>query len=202
MSLVHKLTIADYFSTHPVLYSSFPQQIGICKGRFFSILKYLHINDSYIRRGEPNHHQLHKICPMVNRLNEKFKILYTSETITVDEAMIPFKGRLAFRVYIQNKPNKYGVRLEVVANAANSVVLHFEAYTWSAEIESNTVNDLVWQLLSPVENRHYKISWTGDIHHQLFMKSWKFMPKAFKANLKNREVMRKQKKPPCHQMER
>ena len=80
---------------------------------------------------------------MVNRLNEKFKILYTSETITVDEAMIPFKGRLAFRVYIQNKPNKYGVRLEVVANAANSVVLHFEAYTWSAEIKSNTVNDLV-----------------------------------------------------------
>lgn len=61
---------------------------------------------------------------MVDLLNEKFKSLYTpSGELTLDEAVIPFRGQLRFKVYMKNKPNKYGARLEVVADASNGVVM-------------------------------------------------------------------------------
>lgn len=160
MSIVHKPSVRDYFSTTPILYSSFPSQIGLGRDRFMSIMKYLHLNDNstYIPRGEPNHDPLHKVRPMVDLMNDKFKTLYTpSSNLTLDEAMIPFRGRLGFKVYMKNKPNKYGVRLEVVADAANGVVLHFEAYTGAAANVSNTVTDLVIRMLSPFQGKNFKV---------------------------------------------
>ena len=122
MSLVKKPAIRDYFSTNPVLYSSFPSQIGMGRDRFLSIPRYFHINgnSTYIPRNQPNHDPLHKVRPFVNLLNQKFKELYSpSPDLTLDEAMIPFRRRVRFKVYMKGKPNKYGVRLEVVADAAN-----------------------------------------------------------------------------------
>lgn len=63
--------------------------------------------------------------------------------------MIPCTGQLRFNVYKKYKPHKYGVRLEVVADTSNGLVMHFEAYTGAAGGPSNTVEDLVLGTLSP-----------------------------------------------------
>ena len=211
MSLVKKPAMRDYFSTKPVLYSSFPSQIKLGRDRFLSILKYLHANDNstFIPRNEPNHDPLHKVRPLVDLLNRKFKELYTpSEDLTVDEAMIPFRGRVAFKVYMKNKPNKYGVRLEVVADASTGVVLHFEAYTGAAGGLSNSVTDLVTRILQPFEGKNFKVFmdrrysspelFTKLLEKKFYpvgtvVKSRKNMPKAFEKSLKKGEVINRRK---------
>lgn len=211
MSLVKKPALRDYFSTDPVLYASFPSQIGMSRDRFLSILRYIHVNDNstYIPRDQPNHDPLHKVRPMVDLLNQKFRELYTpSENLTLDEAMIPFRGRVSFKVYMKNKPNKYGVRLEVVTDADNGVVLHFETYTGNAGQQSNTVKDLVLRMLAPFEGKNFKVFMdrrysSPELFEELrrkgfyptgtVMKSRRGLPKSFGRKLKPGEILNRRK---------
>ena len=43
--------------------------------------------------------------------------------------MIGTKCRLSFRVYIKNKPTKWGVKVFVVCDAETGYILNFEIYT-------------------------------------------------------------------------
>lgn len=58
---------------------------------------------------------------------------------------------------MKNKPNKYGIRLEVVADAANGVVCHFETYTGANATHSNSVTDLILRLLVPYEGKNFRM---------------------------------------------
>lgn len=212
MSLVKKPRLRDYFSFDPVLHAVFPKAIGMARDRFLSILKYLHLNDNdgYVPRGQPNHDPLHKLRPFIDLLNQKFKELYTpSANLTIDEAMIPWRGRLHFKVYMKNKPNKYGVRLEVVADSTNGIVCHFEAYTGAAGGLSNAVDDLVLRLLAPFEGHNYRVFMdrrysSPDLFTKLLekkfypvgtvMKNRRNLPKAFEKKLKTGEVMFRRKR--------
>lgn len=212
MSLVQKPAMRDYFSHDPVLYNTFTKHVGMSRDRFLSIMKYLHVNDNagFIPRDQPNHDPLHKVRPMVDLLNRRFKELYTpSANLTIDEAMIPFRGRLSFKVYMKNKPNKYGVRLEVVADADNGVVCFFETYSGGAGAESNTVMELVQRLLSQFEGRNFRVFMdrrysSPELFHKLMekqffpvgtvMKSRKNLPHVFDdKKLKTGEVINRRK---------
>ena len=48
---------------------------------------------------------------------------------SIDEAMIPFKGCLAFKQYIKDKPTKWGIKVFVLADAHNGYVSNLEVYT-------------------------------------------------------------------------
>lgn len=47
---------------------------------------------------------------------------------SIDEAMIPFKGRTSLKQYIPNKPIKRGIKVWVRADAENGYVCQFEVY--------------------------------------------------------------------------
>ena len=48
--------------------------------------------------------------------------------VTVDEAMIAFRGRLSFRQYLPAKPTKYGIKVWVRADSNNGFVNEFQIY--------------------------------------------------------------------------
>ncbi len=48
---------------------------------------------------------------------------------TVDEAMIPFKGRLGMKQYMKDKPTKWGIKVFVLADAHNGYVKNIQVYT-------------------------------------------------------------------------
>ena len=50
------------------------------------------------------------------------------KNLTVDERMVPYRGRVKFRVYISNKPDKYGMKLWMLVDSANYYVLNFQPY--------------------------------------------------------------------------
>ena len=74
MCIVKKPTIADYFSTDPVLHSSFASSTGMGRNRFQQILRYLHLNDNanHVPRDQDSHDPLFKTRPIFDSLLAKF----------------------------------------------------------------------------------------------------------------------------------
>ncbi|GFO20777.1 PiggyBac transposase uribo1 [Plakobranchus ocellatus] len=129
MGLDKKPTLHDYWTRHPVLHSSFAPKAMVREG-FLSILAFLHINDndSFVPHGQRDYDPIQKIRPFVDYLNAKFKEVYQPQReVCIDEAMIPFKGRFRFKVYIKNKPTKWGFKLCELCESSSG-------YVWSIEM--------------------------------------------------------------------
>ena len=80
--------------------------------RFQQIFRYLHLADNahQIPADQPGHDKLYKVRNLLDILSRQFQSNYTpTEYITIDEAMIPFKGRLGFKQYMKDKPTKWGI---------------------------------------------------------------------------------------------
>lgn len=157
MCVVKKPTIIDYFSTDAVLHSSFPSVIRFSRDRFKAILRYLHVNDNanHVHRDDPNHDPMFKILPVFDGLIRRFGELYSPGCkLTLDEAICPFRGRVAFRVYMKNKPSKYGMRVECVCEASTGYVCNMELYTATGD---NTIETLVPRVLHPFEGINHHV---------------------------------------------
>ena len=50
------------------------------------------------------------------------------EYVTVDETLVPFRGRCSFRQYIPSKPAKYGLKFWTLCDAATGYCLRMQAY--------------------------------------------------------------------------
>ena len=48
--------------------------------------------------------------------------------MSIDEAMIRYKGRLFFRQYMPKKPIKWGIKVWMVADAKKGYVSNFDIY--------------------------------------------------------------------------
>ena len=84
------------------------------RNRFQEVLSNLHMADNDIqpKRGEPNHDALFKIRQLINILTTNFEEhAETEEVMSVDEMMVPYKGHLTLKVYMKNKPSKWGIKL-------------------------------------------------------------------------------------------
>ena len=100
--------------------------------RFEQIWRFLHLCDSsqQIPAGQPGHDRLFKVRALLDLLTPSFKRNYQPhKEISVDEAMIPFKGRLAFIQYMKAKPVKWGIKVFVLADAHNGYTYRLQIYT-------------------------------------------------------------------------
>ena len=103
---------------------------------FELILKFIHLNDSRQQpaRGEPGYDKLYKVRPLLNLVVENFQSMYTpTQSLSIDESMVGFKGRLAFLQYMPKKPHKWGMKAWVLADAANGYVWNWKLYTGKDE---------------------------------------------------------------------
>lgn len=56
--------------------------------------------------------KLRLIRAVSDRIQQNMLNAYNpSKDLTVDERMIPFRGHCAFKVYMKNKPCKYGIKM-------------------------------------------------------------------------------------------
>lgn len=69
------------------------------KNRFKKLSSFLHFNDATqeVARGNPGYDYLYKIRPVLNYVREKCDASFSpTKNLSVDEDMIPFRGRLSF----------------------------------------------------------------------------------------------------------
>lgn len=79
-----------------------------------------------------------------------------SEYITIDEKLQAFRGRCSFKMYIPNKPAKYGIKIFAVCDAINFYTSNLEIY---AGVQpdgpfklDNSASSVVKRLVQPIRN--------------------------------------------------
>ena len=133
----------------------------IPKHRFMTLWKYLHLVDP----TSEDRNDLHcKVRPLVTRLERGFAEAYTpGKNITVDEGLVKFNGRLSFKQYMPMKPDKFGIKVWLLADADTYYVPRFQVYLGKNRTNSELFQRkglgyyVVWTLGEPYldNNRHF-----------------------------------------------
>lgn len=70
------------------------------------------------------------ISEIFNKFISNSQKCYTmGPNVTIDEMLIPFRGRCKFRIYIPKKPAKYGIKVQFITDASNSYAYFGYIYT-------------------------------------------------------------------------
>ncbi|XP_015180955.1 PREDICTED: piggyBac transposable element-derived protein 2-like [Polistes dominula] len=94
MGQVKKSNIQLYWTRRGVLETPIFRQTMPFK-RFRQISRFLHFSDNETDNSKD---RLRKIRPVINFWNQKFKEIYTpSEYVSIDESLMKYKGRLAYK---------------------------------------------------------------------------------------------------------
>lgn len=98
--------------------------------RFFELKSYIFFCDPEHQRSEEERKDpLYKVRGIYNSIVQKFKELYNcSREISIDEAMVPFKGRVAIKVRMPDKPVKFGVKFFELCDAKTGYCKNFSMY--------------------------------------------------------------------------
>ena len=118
-----------YWSSNSLIGNSRVASIMTCN-RFRKILQYFHVADKEMEpaRDTPEY-RLCKVQPVIDVVADTFQTSYTlSQEVSVDEAMIPFRGRLAYRQYMPAKPVKRGIKVWALCDARNGYMSKFDIY--------------------------------------------------------------------------
>ena len=159
MGIVRLPKISDYWSTDSFLKTEFSRGI-MSRDRFMSILAMLHLvdNGTYINRGTIGYDPLFKIRPFFDHfLRVSSESYYPKENLCLDEAICPFRGRISFRVYIKDKPEKYGIKIYALTDCKTGYILTANVYTAKLLSEVNTIQSIFDSVCSTYYSKGYTI---------------------------------------------
>lgn len=100
--------------------------------RFCQIKKYLHYCDEEIAvndRKHPDYDKLYKIRFLLDNLSPKFAAEYIpDQDVSVDECMIPFRGRWSGKCYDKSKPIRWGVKTWMLCCGTTGYAYNLDVY--------------------------------------------------------------------------
>ena len=155
MGLVQLSNIKDYWSTHITL--DFPFFLSIfSRDRFLQIFWMLHVGDttSTSRRS--------KIQPFLDLILQLFRQCLTPCCqISIDEAIIAFRGRIFFRQCICGKLVPWGIKAYVLSESETgymyNLVIYYGQETQLIVIENNHTTNVVLTLVNPLIGLGYNL---------------------------------------------
>lgn len=110
----------DYWSTDPALNCPYISS-RISRNRYEQLMKYLHLTDP---ATEDRADKLGKVRPFLLALQQNFPLLFApGVSLSLDEAMIKYNGRLRWKQYLPKKPIKWG-------SSCGCCVTHARATAW------------------------------------------------------------------------
>ena len=152
MGVVRKPSLRDYWSTSELLLTPIFMRTMTCR-RFLQIATFFHVtNNADIPDG--NVDRLVKVRSILDYFRTRFRDVYTpSRELSIDEGMLPWKGRLRFKVYNPAKPTKYGIKFYIIAEARSGYVSYFEAYSGTY----TSTRDTVFSLIGDLRGKGYQL---------------------------------------------
>ncbi|GBM15692.1 PiggyBac transposable element-derived protein 4 [Araneus ventricosus] len=129
-------------------------------------MKFLHFTNNGTMDTN-NHPQpgLRKIYELFDALNRKFKSSYIPECeVSVDESLLLYKGRLAFKQYIPNKRSKFGIKFYQLCEARSGYIWNSLIYTgkdmplWQEASKYSTTTNIVMTLIENLLGRGYCVT--------------------------------------------
>ena len=152
MGLIVVSDMDDYWSTDEVFSMPFFRTV-MKRQRFCLILSFLHLcnNDNQPGRDHLDFDPIYKISTFIKKLSENFRRVFKpGKNIAVDEAMIAWRGPLAFRVFNPDKPDKFGIKVFELCDSATGYCCNFEFYSGKKTCSAQGATfDIVDRLTSP-----------------------------------------------------
>lgn len=179
MGIIKLPTLRSYFNEQePFLYQ--PEIAKVFpRNRFLAIMRYIHLNDNenLPPRDDPSF-KLYRVQPLVDFMKmfclDTFEQYFPADQeLSIDEAMIKYKGRLSFVQYMPNKPVKRGIKVFCLCDARTGFVLKFDVYVGrqaNAQPQKNLAEAIVLKLVEGFEGKNFYIfmdNWFTSI--KLFM---------------------------------
>ena len=159
--IVHLPSMQDYWSTNPLV--GIPGIVGgMTRDRFRAILSCLHVNDNSAApaRGTPGYNRLYKVRPLLEAIIKTTQASYIlHQDVSVDEAMVLFKGRSTLKQYMPMKPTKRGFKCWCLCDARNGLMYNVDVYQGAGE-GSGTDGlgaAVVKRMLEPVYDRNHYV---------------------------------------------
>lgn len=98
------------------------------RNRFYELRNNLHFVDISAVTAQQKEDRLRLVRPIVSSFQSACRSLPRTKECSIDEQIIPFSGRCAFRQYLPSKPNPLGLKNFVLASP-DGLVLDFLVYT-------------------------------------------------------------------------
>lgn len=98
--------------------------------RFNKISQYLHLsdNDKKPKKDDDDYDALYKVRPALHIIEKFSKIYIPGKNLSVDEAMIAFKGRFFAKQYMPAKPTQWGIKAWCCAESETGYLLDCDIY--------------------------------------------------------------------------
>ena len=114
---------SDWVLGVPALATIFP------RNRFWQLWSNLHLSDNTQAPGcsDPSFNRLYKLRPLLHILADAFRAAHEpSQQISVDEAMVRYKGRSSLKQYMPKKPIKRGFKIWCLCDANGGYMQEFQ----------------------------------------------------------------------------
>lgn len=125
------------------------------RNKFLLLHRFFHLNDNQ----QENTDILHKLRPIIMKCNLLWSQYFSAGlSLTLDEAMVKFKGKLKFRQYLKDKPVKWGIKCFLMCDSFSGYCYKIEVYTGKSTIINNIAktntytHDLVMRMAEGFEN--------------------------------------------------
>ncbi|XP_040067986.1 piggyBac transposable element-derived protein 3-like [Ixodes scapularis] len=137
------------------------------RNRFEEIHRFLHMNNNMEQKpkGIEGHDKLFKVRPIIDALRQNLRLVPPEEKQSIDEQIIPFKGRSQMKQYIKAKPHKWGFK--VFTRASSSGIMHdfviYEGKGTATDHGLGISGDIVLDLVRDLPQ---------GINHKVFFDNW------------------------------
>ena len=131
MSINNLPRLVDYWSTNPILGNEMVKRI-MSRNRFKKIKHYFHLSDKSIEKNkdEEGFNYSQKVEPFMSMIKEKCLAHFDPyQNLSIDEAIIKYKGRLGIVQYMPLKPDKRGLKMWMLCTSQLGYTLNFELYS-------------------------------------------------------------------------
>lgn len=131
--------------------------------RFLFLLTAIRFDNKNTRKERQLTDKLAAIRFTLDRFVENCKNNYSlGEYATIDEMLIPFRGRCSFVQYIPNKPAKYGLKVFVLCDSKTFYVSNLEVYCGQQPEgpyrKSNTPDNITHRLMQPWKGKNRNLT--------------------------------------------
>lgn len=125
MGIVDKATIHEYWTTDSLDETpTFPAVMS--RNRFQQILHCFHVADN---KDAASLDRLYKVRPLLNHFHDAMVTLYyPGKHICIDESLMPFKGRVAWKQYLKKTHCKFGIKFFVLCDSLTGIMFRTILY--------------------------------------------------------------------------
>lgn len=161
MGIVKLPRLTMYWSVDNLLHQASVSSV-MTVTRFFQIWRYFHLadNSKALPREDPRFDKIYRVRQFLDLVMANAQHLYRLDRdVSIDETMVPHKGRLSFKQYIKNKPVRWGIKLWVLCEAKTGYVFKFQVYLGKEDgnVEYNLARRVVKHLIAPIEDKFHNL---------------------------------------------